>query len=109
LRPIGSYCRVLAYAPGDAETLYLAGGNDFDGDRGALFISRDDGASWEQAEPGTPLKTTIFGLAVSAARPDHLFCSSKIGQVLHSPDRGRHWRANPLPHACGHVFALSAG
>jgi photosystem II stability/assembly factor-like uncharacterized protein len=109
LRPIGSYCRVLAYAPGDADTLYLAAGNDFDGDRGALFVSRDDGGNWEQAELGIPLKTTIFGLAVNPNQPDHVFCSSKIGQVLYSYDRGRHWRVNPLPRAVGHVFALSAG
>jgi len=109
LRPIGSYCRVLAYAPGDAETLYLAAGNDFDGDRGALFVSRDDGATWKQADLGIPLKTTIFGLAVNSYRPDHVFCSSKIGQVLHSYDRGRHWRVNPLPHSVGHVFALAVG
>ena len=108
LRPIGSYCRELAYAPGDAETLYLAAGNDFDGDRGALFVSRDDGATWKQADLGIPLKTTIFGLAVNPYRPDHVFCSSKIGQVLHSYDRGRNWRVNPLPHAVGHVFALAA-
>lgn len=109
LRPIGSYCRVLAYAPGDAETLYLAAGNDFDGDRGALFVSRDNGSTWDQADLGVPLKTTIFSLAVNPNLADHVFCSSKIGQVLHSCDRGRHWRANPLPHAVGHVFALSAG
>jgi hypothetical protein len=46
---------------------------------------------------------------VSASRPDYVFCSSKIGQVSHSADRGRSWHANPLPHACGHVFALAAG
>ena len=109
LRPIGSYCRALAYAPADPDTLYLAAGNDFDGDQGALFISRDNGASWERTELGIPLKTTIFGLAVSASRPDYVFCSSKIGQVSHSADRGRSWHANPLPHACGHVFALAAG
>ncbi len=108
LRPIGSYCRVLAYAPGDANALYLAAGNDFDGDRGALFVSRDDGATWEHADLGIHLKTTIFGLAVNPNLPDHVFCSSKIGQVLHSYDRGKHWRVNPLPHGVGHVFALAA-
>jgi hypothetical protein len=109
LRPIGSYCRVLAYAPGDAETLYLAGGNDFDGDRGALFVSRDDGATWDQADPGVPLKTTVFGLAVNPSLPDHVFGVSKIGQLLVSADRGRRWRTNPLPAGAGHVFALAAG
>jgi len=109
LRPIGSYCRGLAYAPGDPETLYLAAGNDFDGDRGALFVSRDNGSTWEQANLGIPLKTTIFSLTVNPNLPDHVFCSSKIGQVLSSSDRGKRWRVNPLPPAAGHVFALGAG
>ena len=109
LRPIGSYCRVLAYAPGDGQTLYLAAGNDFDGDKGALFVSRNDGKTWEQADVGVPLKTTIFGLAVNPNQPDHVFCSSKIGQVLRSYDRGKSWRVNPLPDAVGHVFALACG
>ena len=38
LRPIGSYCRVLRYAPNDPNTLYLGAANDFDGDRGALGL-----------------------------------------------------------------------
>ena len=109
LRPIGTYSRVLAYAPGDADTLYLAGGNDFDGDKGALFISRNDGRSWEQADFGVPVKTAVFGLAVDPNRPDHVFCSSKIGQLLCSADRGKTWRANALPANTGHVFALGAG
>jgi photosystem II stability/assembly factor-like uncharacterized protein len=109
LRPIGSYCRVLAFAPGRSETLYLAAGNDFDGDRGALFVSRDAGDTWEQADLGLPLKTTIFGLAVNPNQPDHVFCSSKIGQVFRSSDCGKHWLANSLPHGLGHVFALAAG
>lgn len=109
LRPIGSYCRRLAYAPGSPDTLYLAAGNDFDGDKGAFFVSRDNGIAWEEAEVGVPLKTTIFGLAVNPNQPNHVFCSSKIGQVLRSDDCGRHWKVNPLPPAVGHVFALAAG
>ena len=109
LRPIGSYCRVLAYAPGDADTLYLAAANDFDGDIGAVFVSRNDGASWERADLSVPLKTPIFGLAVDATRPDLVFACSKIGQLGVSSDRGRTWTINPLPHAVGHVFALAAG
>lgn len=109
MRPIGSYCRVLRYAPGDGDTLYLAAANDFDGDRGALFLSRDNGASWEQAKPDVWLKTPIFGLAVDPNNPDGVFYTSKIGQLVYSTDRGRSWRVNPLPHGLGHVFALAAG
>lgn len=109
MRPVGSYCRVLRYAPDDGDTLYLAAANDFDGDRGALFISRDNGSSWTKAEPGVWLKTPIFGLAVDPNRPDNVFYISKIGQLVHSADRGRNWKVNALPHAVGHVFAMAVG
>ena len=109
LRPQGSYCRTLAYAPGEPNTLYLGSGNDFDGDRGALFVSTDDGANWRALDLGAPLKTTVFAVAVDPARPDNIFCTSKVGQVFSSIDRGKHWRMNPLPAGVGHVFALAAG
>jgi photosystem II stability/assembly factor-like uncharacterized protein len=109
LRPQGSYCRALIYAPDEPTTLFLAGGNDFDGDRGALFISRDDGSSWQIVDLGAPLKTTAFALAIDHNRPSHIFCSSKIGQVFRTLDRGGHWRMNPLPAGVGHVFALAVG
>jgi photosystem II stability/assembly factor-like uncharacterized protein len=109
MRPVGSYCRVLRYAPGDGDTIYLAAANDFDGDRGALFISRDNGASWKKAEPSVWLKTPIFGLAVDPNHPDHVFFSSKIGQLVYSRDRGKTWSVNPLPNAAGHLFALAVG
>jgi photosystem II stability/assembly factor-like uncharacterized protein len=109
MRPVGSYCRVLRYAPNDGSTLYLAAANDFDGDRGALFISRDNGLSWRKAEPDVWLKTPIFGLAVDPNNPDNVFYSSKIGQLVFSRDRGKTWTVNPLPAGAGHVFSLAAG
>jgi photosystem II stability/assembly factor-like uncharacterized protein len=109
LRPAGSYCRVLRYAPGDEDTLYLAAANDFDGDRGALFVSEDNGRSWLKAEPDVVLRTPVFGLAVDPNNPDSVFFSSKIGQLVYSPDRGRTWAVNPLPQGVGHVFSLAAG
>jgi photosystem II stability/assembly factor-like uncharacterized protein len=109
MRPAGSYCRVLRYAPDDARMLYLAAANDFDGDRGALFISEDDGVSWRKADPGVALKTPIFGLAVDPNNPDNIFYTSKIGQLVYSCDRGKTWGVNPLPAGAGHVFSLAAG
>ena len=109
MRPVGSYCRVLRYAPNDANTLYLAAANDFDGDRGALFISHDNGASWRKAEASVALKTPIFGLAVDPNNPENVFYSSKIGQLVYSRDRGKTWAVNPLPAGAGHVFSLAAG
>jgi hypothetical protein len=61
------------------------------------------------AEPDVWLKTPIFGLAVDANNPNHVFYSSKIGQLVYSRDRGKTWAVNPLPAGAGHVFSLAAG
>ena len=99
LRPIGSYCRRLGYAPNDGKTLYLGAANDFDGDRGALFITRDNGLTWEKTEPGVWLKTPIFGLAVTPIsgrdllreqdRPARLFARSRRDLERQSAESGR--------------------
>jgi photosystem II stability/assembly factor-like uncharacterized protein len=109
MRPIGSYCRVLRYAPNGENMLYLGAANDFDGDRGALFISKDNGSSWQRTEPGIWLKTPIFGLAVDPNNSDSVFYSSKIGQLVYSRDCGATWSVNPLKPGAGHVFALAVG
>jgi photosystem II stability/assembly factor-like uncharacterized protein len=109
LRPRGTYCRSLVYAPDDPDTLYLAAGNDFDGDMGALFVSHDGGSRWEFVDLGTSLKTTVFALAVTPTQPECVFCTTKIGQVFASTDRGRHWEVHSLPAGVGHIFALGVG
>ena len=107
LRPRGTYCRVLGHAPDDPDTLYVGGGNDFDGDLGGLFATHNDGRSWPRFELGRPLKTSIFGLAQSPRLPGFLACATKIGEVFISTDRGRSWQVHPLPAGLGHVFALA--
>ena len=109
LRPRGSYCRALAFAPNDSATLYLGAGNDFDGDTGALFITRDDGRSWTEADLGVPLRCTIFAVAIDPRRPDDVYCASKYGHIFLSRDRGSTWQMTALPRGAGHVYALAAG
>ena len=109
LREKGSYCRALAYAPGRPETLYVGAGNDFDGDKGALFVSEDDGETWQAMPLPGPLKSTVFAIGVNARHPDSLHCATKNGGVFASDDRGRTWRYAPLPAGAGHVFALAFG
>ena len=107
LRDKGSYCRAIVYAPESDKTLYLGAGNDFDGDKGALFVSDDDGESWRAVDLPGPLKSTVFAVAVSPALPEHVACSTKNGGVFLSGDRGRSWRYAPLPRGAGHVFSLA--
>ena len=109
LREKGSYCRAIAYAPEQPRTLLLGAGNDFDGDRGALFVSRDNGATWKTADLPGPLKSTVFAIATNLRLPDQVHCATKNGGVFSSTDGGNSWRYAPLPRGAGHVFSLGLG
>lgn len=109
LREKGSYCRAIAHAPGEPDTILIGAGNDFDGDKGALFMSRDDGATWIEADLPGPLKSTVFAIATSSRLPHQIHCATKNGGVFSSTDRGKSWRYAPLPRGAGHVFSLGLG
>ena len=95
--------------PANPDTLLSGAGNDFDGDKGALFISRDDGATWSAAELPGPLKSTVFAIATNPRLPGQIHCATKNGGVFSSIDGGQSWRYSPLPRGAGHVFALGLG
>jgi photosystem II stability/assembly factor-like uncharacterized protein len=108
LREKGSYCRALTYMPGRPEMLLVGAGNDFDGDKGALYASEDDGATWRPIALPGPLKSTVFAVAVNPRHPDSLYCATKNGGVFGSQDCGESWSYMPLPPG-GHVFSLAFG
>ncbi|HTR11849.1 MAG TPA: YCF48-related protein [Roseiarcus sp.] len=109
LREKGSYCRAIAYAPGRPQTLFLGAGNDFDGDKGALFVSGDNGATWRPANLPGPLKSTVFAIAINSRLPQQVHCATKNGGVFSSMDGGESWTYAPLPRGAGHVFSLGLG
>ena len=103
LRPIGSYCRRLCYAPNDGNTLYLGAANDFDGDRGALFITRDNGSSWEKTRArrlaedadlraGSRRQAAGRNLLREQDRPARLFARSRRDLERQSAESGRRTR-----------------
>jgi hypothetical protein len=80
---LGSYCCAIAYVPDRPATLYLGAGNDFDGDKGALFISDDDGATWYTADLPGPLKSSIFAVAINPRLPTKCIVRPKMGVSSH--------------------------
>ena len=105
----GVYCRDLVLAPDDPNALYVGAGDAFDGARGALLASADDGRTWSEIKVGEPLASTIFGFAIDARHPAHLYFACKGGQFFSSRDRGQTWTANPLPDGASPVYALAVG
>lgn len=104
-----AYCRDLVMAPDDPDTFYLGAGTGFDGNHGAAFETRDNGRSWRALDLGTIPRSTVFGFAADAARPERLYCAAKLGEAFWSHDRGRSWRANPLPSGVSPIYTMAAG
>ena len=116
--PGGSYCRDLAVAPDDPNTLYLAAGAGGGGspagtvEAGALFRSRDVGETWERIDIGDVPPSRMYGVTVEQANPSHLHCCSSLGQVYSSQDEGDTWTKSELPVELSryrHIYTLVSG
>ncbi len=105
----GTYCRDLVLAPDDPNIVYVAAGTAFDGHKGVVFSSSDDGRSWSAMDFGVTPKSTIFVFAIDTKQPEHLYCASNGGEFFWSRDRGRNWTANPLPVDATRVYSLAVG
>ncbi len=103
------YCRELVIAPDDPHVLYLGLGAAFESDKGALYRSTDFGINWWPVDLGGPVRNTVFAVAIDEARPDHIYCGVKSGEVFYSRDRGETWAMNPLPQGARQLYALAAG
>ena len=101
--PGGSYCRDLAVAPDDPNTIYLAsgaGGGAAPPDtvpEGALFRSRDLGQNWERLDLGDVPPGRMMQVAIDPAAPDRISCASYSGEVYSSNDGGASWKRTMMP------------
>ena len=99
----GSYCRDLAVAPDDPNTIYLAsgaGGGAAPPDtvpEGALFRSRDVGETWERLDLGDVPPGRMMQVAIDPAAPSRISCASYSGEVYSSSDGGQTWMKSMLP------------
>jgi photosystem II stability/assembly factor-like uncharacterized protein len=107
LNPKGqTYCRDIREVPGDPKTIWVAAGAGFQSDLGALFRSKDGGATWSRINMGYKPKTTIFALAFDEHHPRRMFCAASGGEVFASEDGGESWTERPLPEGASQVYAM---
>lgn len=92
------YCRAIAAKADDPHTLFLGNGNGPPGTAGSLQISRDGGASWQNASLAPEPNSTIWAFATNPADANLIFAASVNGTLYRSDDGGRSW------HQCHHEF-----
>ena len=104
-----TYCRDIHEVPGDPNTIWMAGGANFQSDLGALFQSVDGGMNWERIDLGFQPGSTMFGIAFDRRQPSKMYCATNGGEVWGSHDSGKSWSAHPLPEGASQVYALACG
>ncbi|PYM95215.1 MAG: hypothetical protein DME04_05385 [Candidatus Rokuibacteriota bacterium] len=110
LNPKGqTYCRDIREVPGDPKTIWVAAGANFQSDVGALFRSKDGGASWARVKMGIEPKTTMIALTFDQRQPKRMFCATGGGEVFASEDGGESWAVRPLPEGATQVYAMACG
>ena len=108
LNPKGqTYCRDIREVPGDPRTIWVAAGANFQSDLGALFRSKDGGASWSRVDMGVKPRSTVFALAFDARQPKHMYCATSGGEVFASAYGGDSWSELPLPEGATQVYAMA--
>ena len=107
LNPRGqTYCRDIREVPGDPKTIWVAAGAGFQSDVGALFRSKDGGASWTRVDMGVKPRTTMFAIAFDERQPRRMYAATSGGEVLASEDGGGSWAERPLPAGATQVYAM---
>ena len=100
------YCRGIVAKADDPQTLFLGNGNGPPGTTGSLQVSRDGGATWQQASLPQIPNSTVWTFAVNAAKsPLCVFAASINGYLYRSRDGAATWQK--CAHEFGEVRALA--
>jgi photosystem II stability/assembly factor-like uncharacterized protein len=85
----------------------VAAGANFQSDLGALFRSKDGGASWARVDLDVKPKTTMFALAFDPRQPKRMFAAASGGEVFASADGGQSWADRHLPEGATQVYSMA--
>jgi photosystem II stability/assembly factor-like uncharacterized protein len=100
-----SYCRGLAIRPDNPDVMFVANGDFIPGKRGAVYRTRDGGATWERAALPVEPNSTMYWFATNPVDPNVVVANSLHGYIYASLDGGDTWEK--LRREFGEVRALA--
>jgi photosystem II stability/assembly factor-like uncharacterized protein len=102
-----TYARDVQVSPHDPRTLFACLSPAARSEDGSLWKSEDLGRSWRRLDHGVKARSTMMAMALHAADPAQVYCSTRGGQVFGTEDGGRTWREYPLPEGVADVYTVA--
>jgi len=90
------YTRACGMPADDPPTVWVGAGNGPPGNQGALYRTRDLGATWERLPLPQVANSTIWNFAFHASDPKRIYVSSISGQLYQTLDGGESWTKLPM-------------
>jgi len=103
-----TYGRDIKVSPQDPRTLYACLSVAASSKDGALYRSRDVGATWQRFDNVKP-HGTLMSVGLHAEDANQIYFGARYGEVFGTQDGGETWRATPLPEGVQHIYALACG
>jgi photosystem II stability/assembly factor-like uncharacterized protein len=101
------YTRACAIPPDDPQAVWIGAGNGPPGNQGALYRTRNLGASWERLALPQVTNSTVWSIAFHAADPRRVYVASVSGQLYRTLDGGDSWTKLPMEFGEVRVVAWS--
>ena len=101
------YSRGVQVAPDDPNTLYACVGRNFGSEEGGVLRTTDLGDTWHRFDHDVTPRSTTFGVAINAQRPEQVYFCSRNGQVFGTHDSGATWKEHPLPESARDVISVA--
>ncbi len=94
------YFQAIAFAPSDASIVYAgsaqfysAGAFDTQLPADGVFVSRDGGAGWAQANDALSANAHVVALAIAPSNPEVVYAATGTNGVIKTASGGRSWTA----------------